>query len=201
MLSTRMVEAKRLVKGFGRSRTEHSFSVMLAVEILRAELQALAIESREIKFFQLKTSATKPRQTTLGQKDLTEKEVKDLNLCGPSSMSETRFVYIEGIVGPFERCYPNNPPEDKRRNLRKVEAFARIFSATGSCRIWEPHYLLFNLTPEGDRDPKEMMECIYENGAVSWEIPGQVEKNAIHPCPEMHVSQVAANYRSIHGLE
>lgn len=123
--------------GKKKRRAERSFSMMLAEELLRAELRKLFGD--EVKFFQCDTEATTACKLKRGG-------------CPPTRIEQEfhgadkeRFVAIDAVIGPFERVFPDNPPEDKRRCARKVKAECRLFSIEGGCTFWRPHYLAFTV--------------------------------------------------------
>lgn len=173
--------------GKKKSRAERSFSMMLVEELLRAELRKLYGDA--VKFFHCDTVATaacKPRYKT---HTLTKIE-QELHWA-----DKERFVTIDAVIGPFERVFPNNPPEDKRCRARKVKAQCRLFSIEGGCTFWRPHFLVFTVTD--DNGGHASSGYCYEDGVIddlpqnmlgfrsnfTWEV-------VQNPCADMCYSQV-----------
>ena len=175
-----------------RNRSERSLSVMLAEELLRAELKKLYGD--EVKLFQCDIVATPPSLVKRDDATISELERKWLAHEGMASSVSERQVNIAAIIGPFERLYPKNPPEDRRRKLRRVEAVCRVFTVTTGSVQWQPHFLKFVVKNEYGQ-VVDTTERNYEGGCVD---DKDSAKNADNPCRDMSDSQAGVNYPSIY---
>jgi len=97
-------------------KSNRSFSVMLAEEVLRGELKALYGEG--IKIFQCDMRGYKG------------------GLVPVQDETDSLMVCFTAIIGPFERLYPENSESDKRRRLRRVEATVYVYKTEGSVIAW-----------------------------------------------------------------
>lgn len=170
------------------------FSMMLAQELLRAELQKRY--GPEIKIFQCSMTATPPTQKTTLLSSYTSEEENLFRRggCYVQSIFE-RSVEITALVGPFERLYPENPPEDRRRRLRKVQVECRMFSTSTSVVIWRPHFFSISVWLDNEGRKMDIFTCVYEDGFVIHHHPGT--KNADNPCADMVENQPL----HMHGVE
>lgn len=183
---------------FGRkkNRSERSFSIMLADELLRAELKRLYGE--EVKIFQSDIEATSPASKKSPQ-DTTISEVEQRWF---TDKTIERYVTIKVIVGPFERLYPENPPEDYRRRLRRVEAICRLFSVETGVTQWRPHFLFLAVSDDTGKALDTVYQCYEAGCGIEGEACSQTAPN---PCQDMCASQTDCHYPSIypalHGLK
>ena len=174
--------------GKKKSRTERSFSVMLAEETLRAELKKLYGDG--IKIFQNIFVAGPPVVLKSSIDSITDFERTELEKKWMKGTILVREVEIEALVGPFERIYPDNPPEDRRRRLRPIDAICRIYSfESGSCSHWQVHYLHLEVFEGGEIAELKGYDFVYENGLIRGE---RSAKNTDFPCQEMINSQICA---------
>ena len=173
-----------------RSKSERSFSIMLAEEILRAELKRLYGD--KIKFFQCDIVATQTSPAGGSQTNISNLESRML-LVKPRSSIRKRTVKISAIIGPFEWRCPTNPSYDRSCNLRHVEAECRIFCFEESAVYWQPHFLIFTVY-DYNGCVKSTLDCYYEDGKVDGE---KMAKNNKNPCQDMVDSQVPVHYPSI----
>ena len=175
-----------------KSRSERSFSVMLAEELLRAELKKLYGD--EVKLFQCDIVATPPSLVKRDSVTISEPERESLAHDWMAGSVSERQVNVVAIAGPFGRLYPENPPEDRRRKLRRVEAACRVYTITTGSVQWQAHFLKFVVKDEyGQVVATE--ERNYAGGCVDDKESATNDEN---PCQDMSDSQVAANYPSIH---
>ena len=175
-----------------KSRSERSFSVMLAEELLRAELKKLYGD--EVKLFQCDIVTAPPSLVKRDSATISEPERESLAHDWMAGSVSERQVNIAAIAGPFERPYPENPPEDRRRKLRRVEAVCRVYTITTGSVQWQAHYLKFVVKNEyGQVVSTE--ERNYAGGRVNGE---ESAKSAENLCQDMSDSQTGANYPSIH---
>ncbi len=165
---------------------------MLAEELLRAELRRLYGD--EVKLFQCDIVATPPSLVKRNNATISTLERVSLVYHWMAGSVSERKVNIAAIVGPFERLYPKNPPEDRRRKLRRVEAVCRMYTITTGCVLWEAHYLNFVVKDECGQ-VLAMEERTYTGGRIDGKVSA---KNAENPCQDMSDSQVPANYRIFH---
>jgi hypothetical protein len=181
-----------------KSRSERSFSVMLAEELLRAELKKLYGD--EIKFFQCDIVASPVSETVPDHHTMTLAEENCLGHFQPKEWIIERHVEIVAIIGPFERLYPENPPNDRRRRLRRIEAACRVFSSEPGCIHWQTHFLTFSVKDDSG-NTITVIERYYKDGRVRG---ARVCGKAENPCKIMSDSQTDANYPRIypklHGL-
>lgn len=174
------------------TRIERSFSIMLAEEILRAELEIFC--EKKVQFFRCDITATQVHENLEIRSNISEVE-RDL-VVRPSMRGTCfeRYVRIEAIVGPFERCFSNNPQEDRRRELRRVEATCRLFTTESGARYWKPHFLNYVIKDSYGFEVHDA-ELLYEDGSVDGL---RRERNAMNPCKDMVASQIPANYPMFH---
>ncbi|MDP3762808.1 MAG: hypothetical protein Q8Q97_01925 [bacterium] len=165
---------------------------MLAEELLRAELKKLYGD--EVKVFQSNIVADPISLTKRDGVSISAPESKFLEHEWMVGKVQERLINIDAIIGPFERLHPKSPPEDRRRNLRRVKAICRVFSTETGCIWWCPHFLRFSVFHEGG---EHCYPRYYEKGFV-----GSVEwqKDAENPCQDMCDSQTGANYPEFHNL-
>lgn len=177
-----------------KSRSERSFSVMLAEELLRAELKKLYGD--EVKLFQCDIVATPPSLVKRDSVTISEPERESLAHDWMAGSVSERQVNIAAIAGPFERLYPENPPEDRRRKLRRVEAVCRVYTITTGSVQWKAHYLKFVVKNEYGQMVATSVTH-YEAGRVDG---GETRKSEVseNPCRDMSDSQTRANYPGIH---
>lgn len=179
-----------------KHRSEDHFSTILAEEIVRSELKKLYGD--EIKFFQRVIIAT---STKLKYGDSLNEcvSMQEHDLLMNSAITEVvteRYVTIKALIGPFERLYPNNPLEDPRRKLRRLDATCRLFCIkTGSVQ-WQPHFLRFILVNE-DGVITGRHGYVYEDGVID---DGRCQKTHDNPCQDMCDSQTTANYPQLHNM-
>jgi hypothetical protein len=174
-----------------KQKIASSFSIMLAEELLRAELEAHYKEKLgyRIQIFQLIVVASPPAtypRTRLGafQTEMEKQFFSDKTL--------ERFIDIKAIIGPFEKLYPANPAEDLRCHMRTVEANCRLFSVEESVTKWKPHFLHVEIKDHW-RNQVEHIWKFYETG--SW---GDAEigtfrhqrKDSENPCAAMCASYI-----------
>jgi hypothetical protein len=110
--------------------------------------------------------------------------------------TKERYVMFFGVIGPFERSFPDAPESDQRRELRRVEATVRLYSVEGGCTYWKPHFIKIEVR-KGFNRIVDMLEIFYVDGRVEGR---PQEANAENPCEIMCVSQVPANYPQFHQL-
>ena len=159
--------------------------MMLAEEILRAELRKLYGD--ETKIFQCDVIATPIVNTAIGG-------VRSLTEVGFLDAAKERYISIVAVIGPFEREYPANPPEDKRRKIRRLEARTRLFSIEGGATFWRPHFMRLELF--SDSAPSVFRWYCYEDGFVD-EHPDffvRMHKSDKNPCEDMVDSQIQPDY-------
>src|SRR3989344_4358160 len=173
--------------GSKKNRSERSFSVMLAEELLRAELKKLYGDG--VKLFQCDIVATPPSVVKRDSVTISERERESLARDWMADSVSERQVNVVAIAGPFERLYPENPPEDRRRKLRRVEAVCRVYTITTGCVLWQAHFLKFVGKDECGR-VVATEERNYAGGRVDGR---ESATNSENPCQEMYDSQVAAN--------
>lgn len=178
---------------FGKkAKSERPFTSMLAEELMRAELRILYGDG--VRLFQCDIEASRASLKGCDSTTLSTPEREALSHEYMDGAVSERFVKISAIVGPFERCFPENPPEDRRRKLRRVEAECRIYTITTGCTSWQPHYLKFVV-----KDEFGGVVAIEHRNYVDGRVNGEeLPANAINPCQDMSDSQVPATYRSIH---
>lgn len=165
---------------FGKNKTERSFSIMLAEEVLRAELKKFY--GGEIKFFQCDIDVT---SASVERDSLT---ISDFERQACPELVNGRLVEITAIIGPFGFLYPVT--SDRRRELRRVEAECRVFSVLGSVVVWRPHFLRVLVKDEYAR-VVEIFHRHYEGGLI---LNSRFEKDADNPCQDMCNSQIPVNY-------
>jgi hypothetical protein len=160
--------------------------MMLAEEILRAELKKLYGDN--IKIFQCDIVATSiAKSNMVGTRSLME--------VGYAATAKERYVNIVAIVGPFERVYPNNPPEDKRRTTRRVKAEIRLFSIESAVNYWRPHVLTMAIFNESVQENRKIFT--YEDGFWGCGKFSRQEEDAKNPCEDMVVSQIQPEYPQV----
>lgn len=175
-----------------KSRSERSFSVMLAEELLRSELKNLYGD--EVKLFQCDIVATPPSLVKRESVTISEPERESLAHDWMAGSVSERQVNIAAIAGPFERLYPENPPEDRRRKLRRVEAVCRVFTITTGSVQWQAHFLKFVVKNEHGQ-VVSTEEHNYAGGRVDGK---ESVKDAENLCRNMSDSQTEANYPRWH---
>jgi len=165
-------------------KSERTFSIMLAEEILRAKLEKHY--GRRINFFQCDIVSSPIKEVKHTGEEITNKEIEALRY----HPTRERRVEINAIIGPFERLYPGNPPEDKRCRARRAEAILRLFDVgTGSVQ-WELHYLFLNIFNDGGTIVN-CFRCFFQDGIFQHK---QQSKNNENHCQAMCDSQIDANY-------
>lgn len=177
------------------NRRDDSFSTILAEEILRAELKKLYGDG--IKFFQRRMVCiiTQPISHSDGFRSLTEEEQQILKKSGQRGGLFEKHVRMDVIVGPFERMYPENPPEDRRCRLRLVDASCRVFSIPNHGRpFWRPHYLRLEVRDDSNQ-VVEQKWYFYEEGLVEG---AEFARDSGNPCQDMSDNQI---WGSIERLE
>lgn len=177
-------------------RSERSFSVMLAEELLRAELGQLY--GHKIKLFRCDITATFPSKVKCESATISEPEREALAHDWMAGSVNERQVNITAIAGPFERLYPENPPEDRRHKLRRVEAVCRVYAIKIGYLLWQAHYLNFVVKDESEQVIATENRN-YADGRVNGE---ESVMNANNPCRDMTDSQFTANYirRELDGV-
>jgi len=158
--------------------SERPFSVMLAEELLRAELRKLYGDG--IKILQCVISGSPPAHKK-NRNDSTITALEESNVYAFERVWE-RELQLDGRVGPFGRLYPENPLEDRRRVGRNFIASCRLFSVETNVIIWRPHYLLFSLYEEHGQPMTITEKRFYEDGRLLNE---PHFKNAENSCQEM----------------
>lgn len=172
---------------FGRkkSRSERPFSLMLAEELLRAELKRLYGGS--IKFFQCDIVA-KNLEIDAGLE--TSEETDYRHSYGTAGM-KAKLISINAIIGPIGRF------------LKRVEAECRVFTFAQSAANWKPHFLWMVIKSEDGVVDISTNEFCYQAGRTHGGF--FFEKNAENPCLDMCASQTAANYpglnKELHGIK
>jgi len=178
--------------GNKKNRSERSFPVMLAEELLRAELKKLYGD--EVKLFQCDIVATPPLLVKHDSVTISEPERESLAHDWMAGSVSERQTNIAAIAGPFERLYPENPPEDRRHKLRRVEAICRVYTITTGSVQWQAHYLKFVVKNEYGQ-VVSTVERNYAGGRLDGK---ESAKNAENPCQDMSDSQTGANFPSIY---
>ncbi len=178
-------------------RSERPFSIMLAEELLRFELQRRF--GKGIRIFSCNIKAT-PVAVKTAQGDTASHREDRFDLGG-----KERSVNIRALVGPFDQLFPENPPEDRRRQLRRVEAACRLFSTEGLFTVWWPHFLEMTFITEEvvkGKNPKDsrtfyfikqkrvVVTQFYESGVRDGVLH---RKNAQNPCEDMCESQLGTS--------
>lgn len=187
--------------GKKKNRSERSFSIMLAEELLRAELKKLYGD--EIKIFRCDIEATPPAESTYKVGDdsanISDEEWKVWHLilkhrdAGENMRNPmlARTVNFAAVIGPLcERCVPSNPSGDRRRQLGLVKAVCRLFSIETGCVWWRPHFLKFVVT-DGLLNCYNGVEVCYEYGLMDGK---ERLKDRENPCQDMCDMQTSANY-------
>jgi len=180
---------------FGKSSLKLSFSMMLAVELLRAEMQKLY--GGGIKFFYCDVEAGKVNRTDKGDKrSLTETEIYDLSRDWSHHHLKERIIRITALVGPLGPLFSPTFKEDRRRKLARVEADCRLFSTETGCIWWKPHYIGFSVRVESEGQLRPSA-VIYESGRC-FGLHHRGTAISTNPCQEMCDSQTGANYARLH---
>jgi|GEM_PF-2687079 len=164
---------------FGKVRSERSFSLCLAEELLRAELRLHYGDG--VKIFQMNMRATKPIEQFPQPKTST-----DLEIDHPNYKHWERYVTMVGRFGPVGRLYPDNPPEDIRGCLYRVEAECRLFSIEGGCVSWRPHFMQYTVTTDRNFEHATVIR-VYEDGRMNGAKLTMLAPD--NPCLEMIASQ------------
>jgi hypothetical protein len=99
------------------------------------------------------------------------------------------------IIGPFERVYPNNPPEDKRRTTRRIEAEIRLFSIESAVNLWRPHILTMSIFNGSVQENRKVF--VYEEGFWGSGKFSRQEETAENPCKDMVESQIQPEYPQV----
>ena len=173
-------------------RSERGFAVMLAEELLRAELARVR---GKLFFFKFDIFGDSEHVLIVQELEITDLEDRWCpRLERPKDYAKCRLIKMTALVGPFERFYPENPPEDHRRKLRHVAAVVRVFTIETGCTFWRPHYLLYSMQDENGLATEGDVRY-YESG---WDRGNRREKDADNPCIAMVDSQIPANYPSIY---
>ncbi|MCC6290962.1 hypothetical protein IT398_02760 [Candidatus Nomurabacteria bacterium] len=178
--------------GIGKSSLKLSFSIMLAQEILRAELQKLY--GKEIWFFRCDIAPTKVFLVKKTDCTLMARLTTGVGLTRVSTETKERYIGITALVGPLGPLYSPTFAEDKRRKLAKVVASCRLFSKETSCIWWLPHYISLYIEEEGASMGVEKL-LIYESGSLDG---SHYDLNSQNPCADMCDSQTGANYARMH---
>lgn len=175
------------------TRIERTFSIMLVEEILRAELRRWS--GNNVQFLHCDITATPVSEVIQIGANISDSE-RDL-VVRPSMRGSCfeRTVKIAAIIGTLEPAFPNNPVEEKRKKLRRVEATCRLFTTESGARYWKPHFLTWVVKNEYGQSV-ESDGCRYVNGSVHG---CYQKKNAENPCEDMVASQIPANYPMFHG--
>ncbi|MBI2475371.1 hypothetical protein HYV69_03030 [Candidatus Uhrbacteria bacterium] len=143
---------------FGKVRSERSFSLCLAEELLRAELRKHFGD--EVKIFQMNMVATKPIKQFPQPVTLTDLEINQ-----SWSKHWERYITMVGRFGPVGRLYPDNPPEDLRGRIFLIEAKCRLFSIESGCVMWRPHFMRYTITTDEGFNHAQVVR-LYEDGRV-----------------------------------
>lgn len=166
-------------------RSERSFSLCLAEELLRAELKSRFGD--HVTIFSINMKATPP--TTKHRTNTTVTDVERTFFQEDSSVE--RYIKISALFGPMERLFPDNPPTDQRRHLYRINAECRLFSLEHGCVMWRPHFLKMTRVSDSEYTRYCTEVFIYEDGKVdgarltiSPEAPPIVK-----PCQDMVMSQ------------
>lgn len=142
-----------------------SFTIMLALELLREELKELY--GVEVRCFQLDTSV----QASKRSKNLEDPTISEGERIRKEENTNERVVKIEALIGPFEKVFPNNQSDDHRRRLRRVEVTCRLYAIWRADNVyslepqWTPHFLRGVIKDEEGR-PLHWIRCHYDNGRI-----------------------------------
>ncbi len=169
-----------------KNKSERSFSIMLAEELLRAELKKALGD--HLRIFQCDIKATPITEVHHRNEDISyfEREaVFNRKIC-------ERFVTLHAIIGPFEKVCPENH-FDNRCSLRRIETNVRLYSSKDSNGDiwWRPHYLIAQMFNH------HMIRCgyiisRYASGVVKSMVGNHGEDS--NPCQDMCDSQTMLNY-------
>ena len=173
---------------FGKVRSERSFSLCLAEELLRAELRDRF--GNHTKFFTCNIVATHAVEKKPGGRTMTDLEVDPSR----SGCIQERTVKISALFGPMERRYPDST-HNMSCQLYRVDASCRLFSIESGCIIWHPHYLRYAVTAnERSEGSRNYRVRIYENGYVDGARSAILTPDAKdNPCLDMVTSQPRSN--------
>ena len=167
----------------GKWQSERAFSLMLAEELLRAELQKLY--GNGIKLFRCKMVATMPtnRRIKIGTC------ASDSELAQCNRPTRERYVEVRALIGPFGSS-----------QLLAVSAICRLFNnaPTTTAVRWQPH--LFYFVVENEQGHTQDERVLYYEGG--YDPLGVLHSaNAENPCADMVNSQMAANHASWHFIQ
>ncbi len=179
---------------FGRNHFETHFSVMLAEEILRAELEKhfdgrIHVFQRVIEPGKVKNNSACNGTATKVEMDhrygnIWERTVTFELIVGPRRAVETPALTP---LGPIKVRWEPTP-------LMRIEAECRVFSAkhrTDKSKEWRPHYLTIRVINENGKVEHHLVFW-YEEGWVENSVFVQSQaKTAENPCPELISNQLS----------